>query len=255
MPVPPSDAWFEPGRTVRTAPFGLTLLDGFRLECQGRVVSTPQAVSRLLAFVGVRGRASRAELAGSLWPEVSESKAHACLRTALWRLRQVCADPLVVGGQILTLAPAVEVDVVAFSTTARRVLAPPAGDQCPEELLRPALISVGELLPGWYDDWVLFERERLRQLQMHALEAAASKLIAIGRYADAIEAALAAVRLEPLRESANRVLILAHLAEDNIVEAVRCFEGFQASLLRELGVAPTADLKRLALRGLAAVNP
>lgn len=255
MPVLPSGAWFEPGPPARTAPFGLTLLDGFRLECQGRVLTTPQAVARLLAFVGVRGQASRAELAGSLWPEVSESKAHACLRTALWRLRQACADPLVIGGQILTLAPVVEVDVVVFATMARRVLAPPAADQCPEEMLRPPLISAGALLPGWYDDWVLFERERLRQLQMHALEAAVVKLSAIGRHADAIEAALAAVRLEPLRESANRVLILAHLAEDNVVEAVRCFEGFRASLLSELGVAPSADLQRLAMRGPVPANP
>ncbi|MEU4156367.1 BTAD domain-containing putative transcriptional regulator [Actinoplanes sp. NPDC026670] len=246
MPIPPSDVWFEPGRAARTAPFGLTLLDCFRLECQGRALAAPQAVSRLLAFIGVRGRASRAELAGSLWPEASESKAHACLRTTLWRLRQVCADPVVIGSQVLTLAPEVEVDVVEFVGTARRVLSPAGA---------PALITAGELLPGWYDDWVLFERERLRQLQMHALEAAATKLIAMDRHADAIEAALAAVRLEPLRESANRVLILAHLAENNVVEAVRCFEGFRASLLRELGVAPTAGLRHLALGGLVPTNP
>jgi hypothetical protein len=58
----------------------------------------------------------------------------------------------------------------------------------------------GELLPGWYDDWVMFERERLRQLQLHALETMAHRLAKEHRYADAVDVALAAVRLEPLRE-------------------------------------------------------
>jgi hypothetical protein len=44
---------------------------------------------------------------------------------------------------------------------------------------------VHELLPGWYEDWLLFDRERLRRLSLHVLEHAARQLCAAGRYATA----------------------------------------------------------------------
>ena len=230
------------------------LLRGPYVTIGNRRMDVPEGSKRLLVFVAVSGgQVARRQVAGALWPEGDDVRAAGNLRSALWRLRTAGIDVLHGDKAVLRLHPRTAVDVDQLCAWAERVNDPavPTADLTALDWRTEAL----NLLPGWYDDWVLFERERLRQLQMHALEAAAGKLIAIGRHADAIEAALAAVRLEPLRESANRVLILAHLAENNIVEAVRCFEGFQASLLRELGVAPTADLRRLALRGLAAVNP
>jgi DNA-binding SARP family transcriptional activator len=103
----------------------------------------------------------------------------------------------------------------------------------------------GDLLPGWYDDWVLLERERLRQLRMHALEALAEKYAAAARYGDAVQAAYAAVRAEPLRESAHRTVVRVHLAEGNVAEAVRAYESFQAMLADEIGAAPTPQMCRL----------
>jgi DNA-binding SARP family transcriptional activator len=253
--VPGIDA--RSGSAAETCPVHLRLLDGFHLEQHGRPLPTPQAACRLLAFLGIRGQSSRMEVAGHLWPEASESKAHASLRTVLWRLRQTSDDQLVTGGQALALASSVEVDVATFLATAQRLLAPATATDPPPfagRLSASGLVGVGELLPGWYEDWVLFERERLRQLRMHALEAVAMRLTAEHRHAEAIEAALAAVRLEPLRESATRVLIMAHLAEHNLVEAVRCYVQFRDNLHRELGVAPTPDLERMALRGLAATG-
>jgi len=99
------------------------------------------------------------------------------------------------------------------------------------------------------------ERERLRQLQLQALAAVATRLTAAGRYAEAIETALTAVRLEPLREDATRVLIAAHLAENNVVEAVRCYEAFRASLAAELGVRPSVALEALVRSYLCPAAP
>lgn len=245
---PPGDEAGGPGAENRSrAPghhrFHLRLLDGFSLEQDGGALRTPHSVRRLVAFLGVRGRSSRAEIAGTLWPDVPETRAQASLRTVLWRLHRLTASPLVSGQESLELSDCVGVDVRTFVATARRVLHDYDGALNGSAL--PALSIVGELLPGWYEDWVLFERERLRQLQMHALEAIAKRLITAKRYAEAIEAAMAAVRLEPLRESATRALIAAHLAENNVVEAVRLFESFRAGLTSELGVEPTPDLERL----------
>jgi DNA-binding SARP family transcriptional activator len=105
--------------------------------------------------------------------------------------------------------------------------------------------SAGELLPGWDDDWVLLERERLRQLRLHALEVLADKLARAGRQREAVQAACAAVRAEPLRESAHRTLVRVHLAGGDVAEAVRAYRDFRDVLARELGVAPSEQMEVL----------
>jgi DNA-binding SARP family transcriptional activator len=96
-----------------------------------------------------------------------------------------------------------------------------------------------DLLVGWYDDWVLLERERLRQLRLHALEVLSGQLLAAGNGPAAVEAALAAVAVEPLRESAHRAVIRAHLAEGNRAEALRQRDQLRHLLRLELGVKPS----------------
>ncbi|MPZ26591.1 MAG: SARP family transcriptional regulator [Micromonosporaceae bacterium] len=221
----------------------LRLLGGFRLEQAGRVLPIPHSARRIVAFLGIRGRCDRTEIAGTLWPDMPEAKALASLRTALWRLRRLTGLRVVDGQDALATAGTVDVDVQAFVASVRQILT--TDDGRIERSPMPVLPAIGELLPGWYEDWVLFERERMRQLQMHALETVAERLTSARRYAEAIDAALAAVWLEPLRESATRALIVAHLGENNLVEAVRCFESFRDNLVTELGVQPSPELERL----------
>ena len=80
-------------------------------------------------------------------------------------------------------------------------------------------VPLRHVLPGWYDDWVLIERERLRQRVCRALERLSGEMVRQARYAEAVEAALITVLADPLRESAQRVLIEASLAEGNWTEA------------------------------------
>jgi DNA-binding SARP family transcriptional activator len=113
--------------------------------------------------------------------------------------------------------------------------------------LSPAAIVIlsGDLLPGWYDDWVLVEAEDWRQLRLHALEMLAGRLTAVGCWGQAADAARAAVRAEPLRESAHAALIGVHLAEGNQSEAVRQFTLYRELLHAELGLEPTPRLRCL----------
>jgi DNA-binding SARP family transcriptional activator len=106
-------------------------------------------------------------------------------------------------------------------------------------------IDAVELLPGWYDDWVLLERERVRQQLLHALEALSQEHLRAGRCAQAVEAAMVAVSADSLRESAQRVLLAAHLAEGNRAEARRIFDDYCDLLRRELGVEPGAEITTL----------
>jgi DNA-binding SARP family transcriptional activator len=102
-----------------------------------------------------------------------------------------------------------------------------------------------DLLPDWYDDWVVIETEAWRQLRLHALEALSGRLTEAGRLADAAGAALAAVNTEPLRETARAALIRVHLAEGNQSEALTEFERYRVLLHAELGLEPTRRLGEL----------
>lgn len=223
------------------------LLDGFRLErCRSgvpRVVDDlPRCAQRLLAHLGLRGRPTRAAVAGELWPDVPEDHAHGSLRSALWRVQKVVPGLVQASGGSLGLADGVRVDVREFREWAQRTLDPNADV---DGAMAPESAFAGELLPGWYDDWVLLERERLRQLRLHALEVLAEKLARAGRHGEAVQAACAAVHAEPLRESAHRALVRVHLAEGDVAEAERAYRRFRDLLAHELGVAPTGHMEAL----------
>ncbi len=228
----------------------VVLLGGFAVELEGAepdstLADLPHGVRRLVAYLALSGRPARAAVAGRLWPDVCEERALGSLRSALWRLHKVAPGLVEVSGGALVLAPGVRVDVREFTQWARWVLNPGT------DLGGVASVDrglSGELLPGWYDEWVLVERERLCQLRLHALEAWAGKLAAAGRYGEAIQAACAAVGVEPLRESAHRALVRVHLAQGNVAEAMRAYESFRALLAVDLGVEPTAQMDALVCR-------
>jgi hypothetical protein len=112
-------------------------------------------------------------------------------------------------------------------------------------VISPSVFDALDLLPGWYDDWALMERERIRQRLLHALEALSVRLISLGRYGEAVDAALLTVGADPLRESAQRVLIEAHIAESNLVEARRSYLAYRDLARRELGIEPSSELLAL----------
>ena len=219
----------------------LVLLDGFRLQRGMTPVEVCSTGQRLLAMLGLRGWTSRAVAAGTLWPEVSDRRAHGNLRTTLWRLGQQAVGAIDAHADGLGLDPAVRVDVRLVTARALSLI---GGDEIDPDSVGTVPL-VGELLPGWYDDWVLAEREHCRQLQLHALEALAVRLSDQGRFGEAIHSALAAVRLEPLRESAHRVVISVHLEEGNLAEAMRHYRTFRALLRTELDVEPSPRLTAL----------
>jgi DNA-binding SARP family transcriptional activator len=104
---------------------------------------------------------------------------------------------------------------------------------------------VGELLPGWSDEWVLLERERQRQISLHVLDALCERWAADRCYEKAVRAGLAAVAAEPLRESSNRALIRAFLAEGNPTEALRHFSMYRQVLRTQLSLEPSPQLADL----------
>jgi DNA-binding SARP family transcriptional activator len=228
---------------VDVGPARVALLGGFGLDLgEETVVDLPRGVQRLVAYLGLAHRPARAAVAGQLWPDVPEDQAHGSLRSALWRLQKAAPGMVDMTGGALSLAPGVRVDVRETARWAQRVL--DRRGEVPDGV--PGDVELrGELLPGWYDDWVAPERERLRQLRLYALEALADGLARRGRYGEAVQAAHSAVQVEPLRETAHRTLVRIHLAEGNLVEAVRAYESFRVVLAAEMGVAPSPRMEAL----------
>ena len=219
----------------------LSLLNAFALVCDGVTIELPLTAQRLLAFVALHDHPlQRAYVSGVLWADSTQDRAAGSLRSSLWRLHRPGYQLIDASSTHLDLADGVEVDVRRGLAHARRLLAGAGADVDGDD----AALH-GELLPDWYDDWVLFERERFRQLALHALEAQAERLLELGRPLEALQGALAAVRSEPLRESGHRLLIRVHLAEGNAVEALRQFELCRRLLRDRLGLDPSPQLVEL----------
>jgi len=221
----------------------VSLLGGFRLDVADLPVMLPIHASRVLAYLCLdrmtRPACTRHQLAERLWPEVPTDRAHASLRTALWRIRRASRYLIRVERERVLLDDRVDVDIHRGRVQAARLLS-----DDPELLPADTEVTtlVGDLLPGWDEDWLLLERERVRELQIHALEALARRLCRLGRYTEAIDVAYAVIEAEPLRESGHVTLIDVHLAEGNVAQAHRQLERYANLLYEELGLTPSPTL-------------
>ena len=221
-------------------------VDGDRADPADRSpLDLPSGPQHLVAFLALHGRCARTQVAATLWPDRTDHVAAGRLRAVLWRLRHRHADLpslLEISESSLALASDVGVDVHRFRAAADLLI---RGTGEPDQDAAATVLDSAELLPGWYDDWVLAARERLQQLRLGALDALASTRRAQQRRHEALQAARAAIRVEPLHESAHRAIAQTHLDNGDIVEAVEHYERFRAMLDRELGLPPSEHFTHL----------
>lgn len=220
----------------------LRLLGGWQLVVGGVDVQLNHREQRLTALLGLTGRSARAHVSGLLWPESTDARALASLRRAVLQTQERSPGLLRADRTDLGLDPAVEVDVVEVRRAAGLTELPmPGGDA---EALLAALVGE-QLLPAWYDDWVLAERERIEQMRVRALERIARHAFAMGDLVQAIDAARAAVDIDPLLDSARELAIRAHLGQGDRGSALREFHRYRDAMSHELGVAPSSSILAL----------
>ncbi|MDH4146868.1 MAG: SARP family transcriptional regulator [Acidimicrobiia bacterium] len=222
----------DAGRSAPPCP-SLRLLGAWGLTIGELPVAIQPGAQRLLALLALQGRQARSFVAGTLFPEVGEEQALGRLRSTLSRLNRCRRGLLDTTEGCLGIAPGISVDADQLLRAARALV---SDDADLDQGASYGLIDAGELLPGWYDDWVLVERDRLTALRIQALERLADRALAAGRTSLALEAALAAVKADPLRESAHRSVIAVHLAESNPVAALRQYDVYVQLLRTELGL-------------------
>lgn len=218
----------------------LEIIDRWALRWDGRVVSVPRRDQRLVAYLALHHSVPRLVVAGALWPEVSEAHAQGSLRTAAGHLRTAAPALLAPSRDPLDLSDGVRVDLRETLMWAHR-----AADEPDAAATVGRLIGVGQLLPGWYEDWVLCERERLQQLLIVTLEQLTGRLVAEGDLVTAYEASALCVQLEPLRESAHRLLAQVHLAAGNRIKAWEVYVRFRRRSIHEFGLAPDRSFEEL----------
>jgi DNA-binding SARP family transcriptional activator len=161
------------------------------------------------------------------------------LRSLLWHLRRNGIDVVTDQRGSLWLQKTA-VDVQALRSLIADLLNPHAATPAAEDIA--LLIRGDELLPGWSEEWLEPTREHLRQARLHALESICIELSNLGHFGRAVEVCLAAVAVEPLRDTSQRELIRLYLAEGNRVEALRQFDSYRTLMADELGLGPAPEI-------------
>lgn len=217
---------------VRTNPFVTT--DGVHTD-------VPDSCVRLIVWLALRRtRVDRSLAAGTLWPCVDDRRAAGNLRSALWRLRGTGPDVVDADKTTLALHADVDVDVHVAADWAQRII---GGTSRGGDLrIVPWFTDATDLLPGWDDDWAILERERLRHRTLHAFEQLSRLLCDAGRHAEGVGAARTVVAADPLRESAQRALVDAHLAAGDVTESRRVLNEYTTLHRRVFGVDPSPRL-------------
>ncbi|MGX1159812.1 DNA-binding SARP family transcriptional activator [Arthrobacter sp. SLBN-100] len=221
--------------------FKLDLMHSWQLRQDGTAVYVAARQQRLIAALAVRGACLRNYLAGMLWPDCPEANALESLRVAVHLVTRQLPGLLVKTGAMLSLDKRVDVDLHRVRAALAEATSTGKGD--PASVL-PEIRDV-DFLPGWYEDWVVFEQSRLQHDRVRAFTWLSRQLAARGDYEAAADAANAALEIEPLYESAVRVLITSELAQGNIASALSAYDRYQRQLQADMGVGPSEGLRHL----------
>ncbi|MEX2145654.1 MAG: AAA family ATPase [Candidatus Rokuibacteriota bacterium] len=230
----------------------LRLLGGFDAQlASGPDVGIVSKKARLLlAYLALSPgcRQPREKLAGLLWGGTTDEQSRASLRQTIASLRRSldgrAASVLVITGPTVGLAVAgVSIDVVKFENL--------VADGRPAALERAAAVYGGDLLEGIatsepaMEEWLLTERERLRELAVEALRRLLAHQSWMGSVEQAMRTAGRLVAIDPLEEGAHRALMGLYVRQGRRAAAVRQYRICERMLKRDLGAEPEAETVHL----------
>ena len=238
MPAIPTDPESPPLRLRLFGPFDARLGNH----------SLPRLRTRkeqwLLALLALRGphAVDRGWLAGTLWPESSESGALGNLRRSLNNLRAALGREAArivspTPGSLALTGAGCEIDVAAFDDALA------SGDD--EALERAVGLYRGPLLEGCLEEWAVPERERREQAYLGARESLAARAAARGEWAEAARHGRAILAADPYRESALRELMEALDSGGDRTEALEAYRGFKRRLREEAAGEPSPETRAL----------
>ena len=225
------------------------LIGKFDIQCDGKpVIISSRAAQSLFAYlILTAGTLHRREkLAGMLWPDESEQKARAYLRNELWRIRKalphasnvkyLLADNLTVG---FDHSSPYWLDIAGLKKL--------SDTNSAGELIQALSNYQGELLPGFYEDWVVFEREHLQVLFEQKIACLLDILEKEKRWDDVLEWAERWISLVQAPEAAYRVLMVCYEALGDHAKVTATYERCKQAL-RQLDLEPSDETRALAFK-------
>ena len=222
------------------------LLGKFEVSQDGKAIVIPSrpAQSIFAYLITSAGTAHRREkLAGMFWPDSLEETARSNLRSALWKIRK--ALPASASTEYLQT----DDFSIAFNASADHWLDAAkleklSGSASTDELMAVLSVYQGELLPGFYDEWVILEREHLNSVFEHQMARLISLLQDEKRWLDILDWAERWIKLGEKPEPAYRALMSAHAAKGEMSKVAAIYERCIKSL-KEFGINPSEQTRAL----------
>jgi DNA-binding SARP family transcriptional activator len=215
-------------------------------------LGTPQQRA-ILGILLLRGGATATpdQLINAVWGPAAPRAAVGVIRSYVSRLRRVLPRDVITsagGGYSLTTT---NLDLTRFT---RHINA--ARDTDPHTAARELRAALGlwrgTPLAGVNGDYAEFERTRLTQVRLAAVEDLAAADIETGRHVEAAAALAEVIAGQPLRERPRELLMLAHYRAGRQADALAVFTEIQHLLADELGLDPGPGLQDMQRRILAA---
>ena len=220
------------------------LLGQFDIQLNDAPIEVPtrSAQSLLAYFLLNAGTAHRrVKLAGLFWPDTSESNARNNLRHALWRIRKAIGhDHLLTDNVSVMLDTDSDywLDAAVLETAVEE-------DGSADELIDIVAVYTGELLPGFYDDWMVLERERLKAIFEQQIKRLLDRLVQERRWDDLLHWGEHWIALGQSPEPAYRALMVAHAELGNQARVAAVYQRCVETLREHLEVAPSQETRAL----------
>ena len=238
-------------------PWRIELFGGLQILQEGGkpVQLLPQQPNALLAYLALHLQRShtREELIERLWPEEQAGDVQKKMRNSLHLLRQRFEQPpldqahlLRITRQTIGLDPNfVSTDVQEFKDALSAAAATTDREARQQYLAQAARLYRGDLLPGFYQDCFVSERNRLSDLYASALHLLTQVYEQSGDLEKAVESARRVVALDPLMEEAHCTLmrLFAEMGQPSAV--LRQYQELERVLKEEYGETPSAATRQL----------
>ncbi len=235
----------------------VSLFGTVRFEKPGQLINVSGSARLLLAFLLLhRNRIfSREVIAGQLWDGQSQESARKCLNTAIWRLRRVIEtgdrkdDPYLIttsGNEIGFNTKSrywldVEVLEQALRMNNMSLQNPQATDAVVENLEEILALYQGDLMEGFYADWVIRERERLRLMYLKGLIFLLNYFEHSSQWEKGLTCGQKILDLDPLREDIHRKMMRFYLENGQRAQAIQQYRTCFLVLKTELGIQPMPE--------------
>lgn len=219
------------------------LLGKFEVQVDRRPVEIQlRAAQSLLAYLLLNAGTDqrREQLAGLIWPDMTDTKAKDNLRHTLWVIRKALGnrDYLLTDDLSVSFNTTLDYWLDTVALTGKTVLEATADD-----LIAIVSLYCGELLPGFYDDWVVLERERLQAAFERKMALLLDKLVEAQRWPEVLDWGERWIALGQVPEPAYRALMSAHAGLEDMASVATVYQRCVEALQNELGVEPAAQTR------------